>query len=147
MALWKSLPQNFRELVDRNHTKIRFILAGGINTLVGISIYPMLFFIAAPLKLHYITILIICQLLCVIIAFLTNKLMVFRTSGNYIREFVKFASFHLTYFAVNLVTLPILVELVCIKPVLAQTMLASFVIITSYFWHSQITFSSQKAPN
>lgn len=138
---------SYKQFAKRHETKIRFILAGGINTVVGLSIYPILFFLMAPLKLHYLVILVFSQIICVIFAYLTNKFLVFKTTGNYIREFSKFVTFHLAYFAANLVALPILVEFVRINPVWAQTAFAALVIVSSYFWHSQITFSSKKASN
>jgi putative flippase GtrA len=74
-------------------------------------------------------------------SYLTNKFLVFRTVGNYLRESAKFALFHLSYFLVNLLALPFLVEIVGMSPVWGQTLFAVAVIITSYFWHSNITFS------
>jgi len=132
------------DFAKRHQTKIRYLLAGAFNTAVGLAVYPALYFLALPLKLHYLMILTISQIICVTVAFLTNKLMVFRTSGNYLREFLKFVSFHLSYFLVNLAALPALVELAGMNPVWAQTIFAVLVIITSYFWHSRITFSSTK---
>jgi len=133
-------------IVRRNQTKVRFLLAGALNTAIGLAVYPGLFFLAAPLKLHYLTILAVSQLMCIAFAFLTNKFLVFRTAGNYLREFGKFLTFHLSYFLVNLAALPALVELAGMDPVWAQTLFAVLVIVTSYFWHSRITFSSSKVP-
>jgi putative flippase GtrA len=95
------------------------------------------------MKLHYLVILIMSQVLCISSAFLTSKFLVFRTSGNYLRETGKFLTFHLTYFLVNLAALPALVEFVGMNPVWAQTLFAVLIIVTSYFWHSRITFSSK----
>lgn len=133
-----------RGLADRHQTKVRFLLAGALNTVIGLAVYPALYFLAAPLKLHYLIILAISQVLCVSFAFLTSKFLVFRTSGNYLRESGKFLTFHLAYFLVNLAALPALVEFAGMNPVLAQTLFAVLVIVTSYFWHSRITFSSTK---
>jgi putative flippase GtrA len=56
-------------------------------------------------------------------------------------EFVKFISFHLTYFFINLISLPVLVEFLGFNPVTGQVLFAIVVIISSYFWHSKITFT------
>lgn len=144
MGRWQSCLETGRSLADRHQTKIRFLLAGALNTAIGLAVYPALFFLAAPLKLHYLTILVISQIVCITFAFLTNKFLVFRTSGNYLRESGKFLTFHLSYFLVNLAALPALVEFAGMKPVWAQTLFAVLVIVTSYFWHSRITFSSTK---
>ena len=145
MGRWQRCLEDGRCLADRHQTKFRFLLAGAFNTTVGLAVYPALYFLAAPLKFHYLTILTISQVVCIAIAFLTNKFLVFRTSGNYLRESGKFITFHLSYFLVNLAALPALVELAGMNPVWAQTLFAVLVIVSSYFWHSRITFSSTKA--
>lgn len=147
MGRWQICLENGLGLVDRHQTKFRFLLAGVLNTAIGLMVYPALYFSLAPLKLHYLTILTISQVLCVTFAFLTNKFMVFRTSGNYLREFGKFVTFHLSYFLVNLAALPVLVEFAGMNPVWAQTLFAVLVIVTSYFWHSRITFSTKHMAN
>jgi putative flippase GtrA len=125
--------------------KVRFLLAGALNTAVGLAAYPVLFFLLAPLKLHYMVVLGITQVTCVAFSYLTNKFLVFRTVGNYLRESGKFALFHLSYFLVNLVALPVLVEVIGMSPVWGQTLFAVAVIITSYFWHSNVTFAPSSA--
>lgn len=142
MGLWR----HGLDLASRHQTKVRFLLAGALNTIIGLAAYPGLYFLAAPLNLHYLTVLAVSQVVCIAFAFLTNKFLVFRTSGNYLRESGKFLTFHLAYFLVNLAALPALVELAGMKPVWAQTLFAVLVIVTSYFWHSRITFSSSKVP-
>jgi putative flippase GtrA len=133
--------QDAWRLIRRHKTKVRFLLAGALNTVVGLVTYPALFFLLAPLKLHYMVVLGITQVACVAFSYLTNKFLVFRTAGNYLRESGKFVLFHLSNFLVNLVALPFLVEIVGMSPVLGQTLFAVAVIITSYFWHSKITFA------
>jgi putative flippase GtrA len=132
-------------LIHRHETKVRFLLAGALNTVVGLAAYPALFFLLAPLKLHYMIVLGITQVACVAFSYVTNKFLVFRTAGNYLRESGKFVLFHLSNFLVNLVALPFLVEIVGMSPVLGQTLFAVAVIITSYFWHSKITFARASA--
>lgn len=144
MGRWRSRLETCWHFADRHQVKVRFLMAGALNTAIGLAVYPALYFLAAPLKLHYLVILAISQVLCVTFAFLTSKFLVFRTSGNYLRESGKFLTFHLSYFLVNLAALPALVELVGMNPVWAQTLFAVLVIVTSYFWHSRITFSSPK---
>lgn len=147
MWRWQSWLARGLGLLDQHQTKIRFLLAGVLNTVIGLVGYPTLYFLLTPLHLHYLSILTISQVLCVTFAFLTNKFFVFRTFGNYLREFGKFVTFHLSYFLVNLVVLPSLVELAGMNPVWAQTLFAVLVIVTSYFWHSRITFSSAQVTN
>lgn len=144
MGRWQSCLVAGRCLTDKHQTKIRYLLAGALNTAIGLAVFPALYFLAAPLKLHYLIILTISQVLCITFAYLSNKFFVFKTSGNYLRETGKFLTFHLSYFLVNLAALPALVEFAGMNPVWAQTLFAVLIIVTSYFWHSRITFSSSK---
>ena len=133
--------QDAQRLFRLHETKVRFLLAGALNTVFGLAAYPTLFFLLAPLKLHYMAVLGISQVICVAFSYLTNKFLVFRTVGNYLRESGKFVLFHLSYFLLNLIALPLLVEMFGMSPVWGQTLFAVAVIITSYFWHSNITFA------
>lgn len=144
MRLWRRSLDVGLSITRRHETKVRFLMAGALNTAIGLAAYPALYFFTAPLNLHYLTILTISQVACIAFAFLTNKFLVFRTTGNYLRESGKFLTFHLSYFLLNLAALPALVELAGMKPVWAQTLFAVLVIVTSYFWHSRITFLSSK---
>jgi putative flippase GtrA len=132
------------KFLREHETKVRFLLAGALNTTVGLAAYPIFFFTLESFKLHYLTILMVSQIFCISFSFLTSKHLVFRTSGGYLRESLKFATFHLSYLLVNLAALPALVEVAGMKPVWAQTLFAILIIITSYFWHSRITFNKKK---
>jgi putative flippase GtrA len=138
---------NFKEFAERHRTKIHFVLIGGINTVFGLAAYPLLYFWLAPHKLHYLQVLAISQAICITFAFVTNKYVVFRTVGNHFKEYIKFLSFHLIYFAINLAALPFMVEFLSMNPVWAQSFFAVAVIVSSYFWHSRITFQANKNHN
>lgn len=145
MGQWQRCLDTGRRLAGWHQTKVRFLLAGTFNTAIGLVIYPALYFLVAPLKLHYLTILLLGYMVTVTCSFLTHKFLVFRTSGNYLRESGKFLMLHLSYFLMNLAALPTLVEFAGMNPVWAQTLFAVLVVATSYFWHSHITFLSSKA--
>lgn len=145
MGRWRRCREAGWRLVGEHETKVRFILAGAFNTGLGLAVFPVLYLALNPLGLHYLAVLTISQLFCVTVAFLTNKFLVFRTSGNYLKEYGRFIMFHLSYFLVNLVALPMLVEIMHMNPIWAQTLFAVLVIVSSYFWHSRITFRAGKA--
>jgi putative flippase GtrA len=144
MGLWRRILDIGFRIAKTHQVKIRYLLAGGLNTVVGLSVYPMLYYLASSLELHYLIILVISQLVCIAFSFLTSKFLVFRTSGNYRQEFWRFLTFHAFYFLLNLVVLPILVDFVGLNPVWAQTIFALLIIVSSYFWHSRYTFTSIK---
>ena len=120
------------------------MIAGVVNTGVGLIMYPFLYFVLSRHGLGYLQILILSQIVCILVAFLNNKYFVFKTQGNFLSEIIKFLWFHGVYLVANLIALPIMVEEFGANPVIAQTLFAFAVIVSSYFWHNKITFSEKK---
>ncbi|WP_425229445.1 GtrA family protein [Sphingomonas sp.] len=118
-------------------TSLRFVAAGGLNTAVGLAAYPVLY---AVLHVQKYGALGIAQASCLVFAFTTYKLVVFRTRGNILAEFVRFASFYLVNYAANWAALPFMVEVLRWNPILSQLGFTGAVIVGSYFWHSRVTF-------
>lgn len=133
-----------KKRLEKHKPKLRYLFVGGLNTLVGLSAYPVLYFALEQFALHYMVILVISQVFCVISAFFTNKFLVFRTKGNYIVEFLKFSSFYMAYFVINVAAMPVLVEMVKVHPAVSQVFISIGIIITSYFWHSRVTFAKKR---
>ena len=104
-----SLAEKLAYVIKNNETKVRFLITGVLNSLFGLIMFPFFFYLLEEYKLHYLIILTISQFVCIIFAYLTNKFLVFKTKGNYIPEFLKFITFHLSHFGINLIALPILV--------------------------------------
>lgn len=144
MMLVHKLPASLQLLIARHEKKLRFLIAGGVNTLVGLSVYPLLYLWLEPLGLGYIQILLIAQVICITFSFISNKYFVFKTKGNIRKEYVKFFLFYGFYLALNLLCLPFLVEKVGITPIISQTLFSVAIIISSYFWHNFFTFKQEK---
>jgi len=140
MKMNNLLSKKFVSLIRTNETKVRFLATGVFNSLFGLMMFPFFFYVLEEYNFHYLIILTISQFISIIFAYLTNKFLVFKTKGNYLDEFLKFISFHLTHFIINIIALPILVEFFKLQPVVAQIFFATLVIISSYFWQSRITF-------
>lgn len=132
--------QKIRQLLQEHDTKLRYLFVGGLNTAVGLAIFPILFFALAAYKLHYVVIFVLSQVASITFAYITNKFAVFKTRGNYIREYSRFLTFYVSYAVFNLVVLAILVESTGISPVWLQSLCAVLVVLLSYVWHSRITF-------
>ena len=132
------------KFINKHALKLRFIVAGGFNTFVGLSSYPILFFTLEPYHLHYMSVLVLNHALCVPIAFMTNKYLVFKTRGNHIQEFLKFSSFYSGYLLFNLLLMPLLVEVAGLHPAITQSIISFGIIVSSFFWHSKISFARGK---
>ena len=122
---------------------LRFLLAGGVNTLVGLSMYPALLWTWPYLYRHYLVGLTIAQVVCTLFSFSLYKLTVFRTSGNILREFCLFSSFYYVVYVVNMLVLPVIVRNIIFNPIIAQFGFVIVSVVSSYFWHSYMTFRKQ----
>ena len=142
--LVNKLPASLQLLIAQHEKKLRFLIAGGINTLVGLSVYPLLYLLLEPLGWGYIQVLLLAQVICITFSFVSNKYFVFKTRGNIHKEYVKFFLFYGLYLALNLLCLPLLVEKVGISPIISQTLFSVAIITSSYFWHNFITFKQAK---
>lgn len=118
---------------------LRFAAAGAVNTVVGLSVYPLLLWTFGPWGLHYKVALVISQVICICLAFLTMR-RAFRSRGDNLRAFFKFSGFYLLCAAFNFAALGFLVEDMHARPIPAQLALSALIMATSYFWHSRITF-------
>ncbi len=128
--------------------KLRFLAVGGFNVVFGIVLYLLLIWSLPDSPRRYLIALLISQFICVTVAFLVHKLVVFRSrSTNIFSEFWKFASFYLGIYVVNWAVLPMLVELAHITPIFAQIGFIIVTIILSYGWHNNISFRGQAPGN
>ena len=121
---------------------IRFLAAGALNTALGLTFYPLLLWSMPLLRTHYLVALGIAQVVCLLFAFATYKLGVFRTRGDMGREFALFSSFYLSNYAANWAALPALVEFGGIPPIIAQTGFTILLVGGSWLWNSQVTFKN-----
>ena len=132
----------YKNLTQGQKEKFRFIAVGGFNTLFGLGLYPFLYFIlgSGDGPIGYLQLLIISQIICVSISYLGNKYLVFRVKKASISEYGRFWSYHLIMMGINLLALPVMVQGLSVNPMIAQTLFSVVVIVTSYVWHSKITF-------
>lgn len=119
---------------------LRFVIAGAMNTVLGVGLYPALVWSFDLFRDHYLLALGICQAICLVFAFGVQKYAVFQSRGNMATEFSKFATYYLANYAANWAFLPLLVEVGKIDPVVSQLAFTLVVVVGSYFWHSRITF-------
>lgn len=120
---------------------LRYVLAGGMNTLFGLSIFPLIRWAVPFLHTHYQVALLVAQVISLCFAYGSYKLTVFRTrGGNVVREMGAFSVFYVIAAAVNWVALPVMVERLGLGPNIAQTGFSVLLMISSYFWHSRLTF-------
>jgi len=122
-----------------NQKRIRYLLVGGLNTLVGYSI-GIAIYKAFSDSLGILWIGIISNALSITVSFLTYKTLVFRTKGMWLIEYAKA---YLVYGGISIVGIFLLwffVDEMKISIWLAQAMVIGVGIIFSYMGHSRFTF-------
>jgi putative flippase GtrA len=123
--------------------KIRYLLAGGWNTLFGYSTGVFLYY-AFSSYLHIIMIGLLANILAITMAYLTYKLFVFQTEGNWLREYFRS---YLVYGGMALLgtgILWIMVDGLNIPFWLAQGLVVAATMIITYISHSRFTFKSSR---
>lgn len=120
----------------------RFILVGCFNTAVGyliaLGVYPSLRDI-----FHILAIGVIINMLSINFSFLTYKLLVFRTRGNWLSEYLKSYLVYGVAAILGVALLWLLVEGLSMPFWIAQAITVIVVGVFSYLSHRLFTFSTK----
>jgi len=119
--------------------KLRYLLIGGLNTLIGFSIGVGMYK-ALENILGIIWIGVISNILSITVSFLTYKLFVFRTKGMWFTEYLKAYVVYGGISIVGIFSLWVFVDIMKISIWFAQALVISVTVIFSYIGHSRITF-------
>ena len=119
--------------------RVRYLLVGGWNTLFGYGVFVVLQETIGD-DIGYLGVLLVAHVLSVLVAFAGYRWIVFRVTGNVLRDLMRFWSVYLTVFAVNLVALPFMVEVLGMPIVPSQGIFLVITIIASYLSHKHFSF-------
>ena len=120
--------------------KLRFLMVGGLNTLIGIICFPLMYYLLPFLQSYYLILMLLSQVFCISFSYITNKYLVFKTKQVSLREYLRFTFFYNFVFLINLGVLPLLVKYQHLNPAIVQLCINIFIAVASYFWHTHITF-------
>lgn len=118
---------------------VRYLVTGGINTLLSYAVGASLFYILID-KIHYIIIMIISTIVNVTISYFNYKFIVFKTKGNYIREYLRFYIVYSVPIGFGFIAFPICYQALDMNPYLAQALIMAVTVIASYIGHKKISF-------
>jgi putative flippase GtrA len=127
---------------------IRYLLVGGFNTVFGFTVFALLNRLFRGLgSFSYMYAWAVANFIAITAAFLAYKWFVFRTQGNYLREWIRCFSVYGSGMIFGLVALPILVTALKhtmrrpeLASYLAVAMLTTVTVILSFFGHKTISF-------
>ncbi|MFA6002215.1 MAG: GtrA family protein [Thermoleophilia bacterium] len=128
------------KLFNLHEEKIRFLLVGSWNTAVGFLLFIVLFELLHDV-IHYSVILTIGYVIAISQAYICYKFLVFKTKGNYLREYLRFYLVYAVAFLLNLAMLPVFVEVLKISPIVSQGVIVMITVIISYVGHKRFSFS------
>ena len=145
LQLIKPLQQYAWKACVLSQEKIRYLLAGGFNTLVGYSIGVGLYK-ALESNLSIVWIGVISNILSITVSFLSYKILVFKTKGMWLREYMKSYIVYGGIAVIGIFCLWVFVEKMKISIWLAQALVIGMTVIISYLGHSRFTFRRRGTP-
>ena len=128
--------RNFEEI---DSVEFRFLFIGGLNTLFGYS-FSLIFYYTLQSIFPTLLILIINSCVAISFSFVTLKLYVFRTKGNWLAEYLRS---YLVYGSTTLISILftlILVDYFQLHFWIVQLFLLFIVVCFSYIGHKKFTF-------
>lgn len=126
----------------------RYLLVGLWNTMFGYGLFALFTALLNPIVSHsYMWASALSSLINITVAFLGYKWFVFKTKGNYLREWLRCVTVYGSGIALGLIVLPILVFLIrhntrfdTQAPYIAGAILTAFTVLYSFFGHKHFSF-------
>jgi len=131
---------------------LRYLAVGAFNTLFGYGCFALFTMLLSPLMAYgYILAILLANLLSITFAFLGYKWFVFKTEGNYLKEWARCLGVYVTSMALSVAALPFVVAAVRRQtgrdhsaPYIAGAIVLVFSISFSFFGHRRISFGLSK---
>lgn len=123
----------------------RYLLTGGANTLFGYGVYAGLTtLLFGRISRAYLVSAILSTIFGVTFSYLTYKIFVFKTKGNYLREYFRTYLVYGGSTLIGLVLLPLLVEVLGINPYVAPVIVIPSTVILSFWGHRHLSFKTRE---
>jgi putative flippase GtrA len=118
---------------------LRFLLVGACNTAFGFVLFALMLHLAGD-HVHYLVVLVAATVIAVLVAFAGYRTFVFRVRGDLVKDLARFSVVYAGALAVNLVTLPLLVEVAGAPILLAQAIVVVGTVAASFLAHRSFSF-------
>ncbi len=140
MEMQLSLFELYKKIEDiwfKIPEKIRFLLVGGFNTVVSYLIFAFLYKVVG---LHYNVALPVQYMITVNMSILTMRYYVFRSKGDFLKEFTKAWSVYIFMFFFNAAMLNLFVQIMGLPPLLAQALYLTISTVVTFILHKYLSF-------
>ena len=117
-----------------------YLTVGGWNTVFGIGFYALAYLWLKD-YINYLFLLIPCNIIAITNAYLCYKLFVFRTRGNWLREYLRFYVIYGFSMVIGMGLVAFGVQVFTLHPIVAQALATGVTIVASFFGHKNISFA------
>ncbi len=127
---------------------LRYLIVGGWNTAFGYAAFAGLnYLLTGVIPYPYMAANVLANVISITVAYFGYKVFVFKTKGNYLREYLRTYLVYGASCLVSLAMLPVCVALVrhvvhnpVLAPYIAQAMVVPVIVAMSYFGHKKFSF-------
>ena len=121
--------------------KVRFVLVGGFNTVLGYLTFSALtLWVFHDVRFGYLLSLFFSYAIGISVAFVLYRRFVFVVHGHVLRDLARFVSVYAVSIGINAAVLPVMVEVVGVPPVLAQAVVVLITTLLSFVGHRSFSF-------
>lgn len=131
---------------------MRFLIVGASNTLFAYGLFALLTYLLTPrIESPYVAAMTASALgtmVCITVSFVCHKLFVFKTRGNFLKEYLRAFVVYGSTSLVGFILLPLLMAALNLfvtprtaVPYLAGAILTAGTVVVSFFGHKQYTFA------
>lgn len=128
-----------RKFYTKHQQKINYLLVGGWNTVFGYLAFVSLYYLFNR-WVHYLILVVAAHVISITNAYVGYKIFVFKTKGNYLKEYLRFYVVYGLALMLNLVLLPLVVEIFRISPVIGQAIVMGMAVVFNYLGHKHFSF-------
>lgn len=123
--------------------KFKYVAVGGLNTVFGYLTGVLLYRLLSQI-IDILLIGLVSNIICITFSFVTYKLFVFRTVGNWMSEYIKA---YLVYGFISLIGVGLLwlyVDKAGLNIWIGQGLVIVTTVLLSYIGHSRVTFRNKE---
>ncbi|MEI6286680.1 MAG: GtrA family protein [Bacillota bacterium] len=130
-----------KHIYAKRKKEINYLMVGGWNVVFGYATFVVAYYFLSMIW-NYIAILVLVNIITITMAYIGYKFFVFKTKGNYLREYLRFYVVYGTGFVVNVALFPVLTYWLHINAYISQMLINGLIIIMSFIAHNNFSFKS-----
>jgi putative flippase GtrA len=139
------------ERTPRAFSLVRYLAVGACNTIFGYGCFALFTLLLTPLLAYgYVVASLLANLFSITFAFFGYKWFVFRTKGNYLKEWIRCVAVYAGSMILSAAALPVVVGIIRRQPghdrgapYIAGAIVLVFSVVFSFFGHRHVSFADR----